>query len=184
MSSVIDYFQLFDLPQSFDIDVVALSPRYRDLQRQFHPDRVAAEAADVQRVAVQQAADINAAFNVLKDPVLRARHLLDLAGYPLNIESTTVSDTDFLMGQMELREQLEEAETHEQMAALRAEAEDWLQNLGREFALDHREGDWSEAADTVRKMQFMSRFVEEVKQQEARLDDDADLYEERDEDID
>lgn len=172
MSSITDYFQLFNLPRGFDIDVAALPPRYLELQRQFHPDRVAAEAADVQRVAMQKAADINAAFNVLKDPVLRARHLLELAGHPLNIESTTVSDTDFLMGQMELREQLEEAGTHEQMAALRADAEDWLLNLGREFAIDQREGDWSEATDTVRKMQFMSRFIEEVKQQEARLDDD------------
>lgn len=179
MSSVIDYFQLFDLPRRYDIDVVALQPRYRELQRQFHPDRFAAEAADVQRIAVQKAADINAGFSVLKDPVLRARHLLELAGHPLHIESTTVADTDFLMAQMELREQLEEAETLEQMAALRAEADDWLNNLGREFAIDAREGDWPEAADTVRKMQFMSRFLEEVRQQETQLEDD-----EFDEDLD
>ena len=90
----------------------------------------------------------------------------------MHVESTTVSDTDFLMAQMELREQLEEAETLEQMAELRTEAEDWLQNLGREFAIDYRDGDWAEAGDTVRKMQFMSRFIEEVRQQEAQLEDD------------
>lgn len=172
MSSAIDYFQLFDLPRSFDIGVEALQPRYRELQRQFHPDRFAAEPTEVQRVAVQRAADINAGFSVLKDPVHRARHLLELADHPLHVESTTVSDTDFLMAQMELREQLEEADTLEQMAELRAEAEDWLQNLGREFAIDYRDGDWAEAGDTVRKMQFMSRFIEEVRQQEAQLEDD------------
>lgn len=172
MSSITDYFLLFDIPRRYELDLVALQPRYRELQRQFHPDRFAAEAADVQRVAVQRAADINAGFTVLKDPVLRARHLLELEGHPLNIESTTVSDTDFLMAQMELREQLEEAETLAQMAALRMEAEDWLANLGREFAIDQREADWAEATDTVRKMQFMSRFIEEVRQQEARLEDD------------
>lgn len=179
MSSVINYFQLFDLPQRFDIDVVALQPLYRELQRQFHPDRFAAEPADVQRVAVQKAADINAGFSVLKDPVQRARHLLELAGHPLHIESTTVADTDFLMAQMELREQLDEAETLAQMAALRGEAEDWLNNLGREFAIDASDNDWAEAADTVRKMQFMSRFIQEVRQQEAQLEDD-----EFDEDLD
>lgn len=172
MSSVIDYFQLFDLPRGFDLDVAALQPRYRELQRQFHPDRFASESADVQRVAVQRAADINAGFSVLKDPVQRARHLLELAGHPVHVESTTVSDTDFLMAQMELREQLDEAETLEQMAELRTEAEDWLQNLGREFGIDYRDGDWAEAGDTMRKMQFMSRFIEEVRQQEAQLEDD------------
>lgn len=123
--------------------------------------------------------DINAGFVVLKDTVLRARHLLELAGHPVHVESTTVSDTDFLMAQMEMREQLDEAESLAQMAELRADADDWLQNLAREFAIDYRDGDWSEAGDTVRKMQFMSRFIEEVCQQEAQLEDD-----EFDEDLD
>ena len=172
VSSVVDYFQLFDLPAGFETDNDVLQQRYRELQRQFHPDRFAAEPADVQRVAVQRAADINAGFSTLKDPVQRARHLLALADHPLFLESTTVSDTDFLMAQMDLREQLDEAETLAQMADLRAEAEDWLHNLVREFAIDYRAGDWPEAGDTVRKMQFMSRFIEEVRQQEAQLEDD------------
>jgi molecular chaperone HscB len=170
--STTNYFQLFDLPATFDLDVSTLLPRYRELQRQFHPDRFAAEPADRQREAVQKAADINMAFNSLKDPVARARHLLVLAGHPLETESATVSDTDFLMAQMDLREQLEEAEGMDQLAGLREEAAEWLDNLGREFTIDYREGDWNEAADTVRKMQFMSRFIVEVQAAEARLEDE------------
>lgn len=181
--SSINYFDLFNLTPAFELDAEALQPRYRELQRQFHPDRFAAEAADVQRAAVQKAADINTAFSTLRDPVLRARHLLALAGHALNIESSTVSDTDFLMAQMELREQLEEADDFSQLADLREEAEEWLASLGREFAIDHREQDWSEAADTVRKMQFMSRFIDEVSDREARMEDEdyeRDDFEEND----
>ena len=163
---------LFDLPPAFDVDAGALEQRYRELQKQFHPDRFAGEPADTQRAAVTHAADINAAFRALKEPVQRARHLLALAGHPLDVESATVSDTDFLMAQMELREQLEEADDPAQLAGLREEAEDWLAGLGREFVIDHREGDWSEAADTVRKMQFMTRFIAEVHAREAQLDDE------------
>lgn len=179
--STSDYFQLFELPRAFEVDVEALQPRYRELQRQFHPDRFAAEPATVQREAVQKAADINTAFSTLKNPVQRARHLLALAGHPLNIESATVSDTDFLMAQMELREQLDDAEQPGQLAGLREEAEEWLESLGREFAIDYREADWTEAADTVRKMQFMARFIEEVQAKEARLEDeDSDDFEDED----
>ncbi|MCC2638116.1 MAG: hscB [Moraxellaceae bacterium] len=170
--STINYFELFGLPPAFELDAEVLQPRYRELQRQFHPDRVAAAPADVQRAAVQKAADINTAFTTLKDPVLRARHLLALAGHPIHNESATVSDTDFLMAQMDLREQLDEAEGAGELAGLREEAEEWLESLGREFAIDQREADWAEAADTVRKMQFMARFIAEVKAREARLDDD------------
>ncbi|HEX4870345.1 MAG TPA: Fe-S protein assembly co-chaperone HscB [Moraxellaceae bacterium] len=176
--STISYFELFDLPPAFELDVEALLPRYRELQRQFHPDRVAGAPADVQRAAVAKAADINAGFQALKDPVQRARHLLALAGHPVGNESATVSDADFLMAQMELREQLDEADSPGALAGLREEAEDWLDSLGREFAVDHREGDWAEAADTVRKMQFMSRFIEEVRAREARLEDEDDDFDE------
>lgn len=178
--STSNYFQLFDLPPAFELDVAALLPRYRELQRQYHPDRFAAEPAAAQRAAVQQAADINTAFNTLKDPVQRARHLLQLASHPLHIESATVSDADFLMAQMELREQLEEAEDPEQLQSLREEAQEWLDSLGREFAIDYREGDWQEATDSVRKMQFMARFIDEVRSKEARLEDDEDFDEDWD----
>lgn len=171
MSTVLDYFQLFDLAPTFELDAAALQPRYRELQKQFHPDRFAAGPADVLRAAVQKAADINTAFSTLQDPVLRARHLLALAGRPLNIEASTVSDADFLMAQMELREQLEEADDFDALSSLREEAQDWLASLGREFAIDYREQDWAEAADSVRKMQFMSRFLDEVSDAEARLED-------------
>lgn len=182
MSSVVDYFQLFDLPCTFAVDDHALMARYRELQREYHPDRFAAEPAEIQRAAVQKAADINTAFATLRDPVQRARYMLTLAGHSLPNESATVSDTDFLMAQMELREQLEEADSFEALTALRDEAEDWLGNLCREFVIDYHESDWQEATDTVRKMQFMTRLLEEVADAEARLEDAE--YENDDEDDD
>ncbi|MFN3587591.1 MAG: Fe-S protein assembly co-chaperone HscB [Moraxellaceae bacterium] len=167
-----DYFQLFDLAPAFEVDEAQLQSRYRELQRQFHPDRVAGEAPDVQRAAVARAADINTAFATLRDPVLRARHLLARAGHALPPDSATVSDTDFLMAQMELREQLEEADDLAALASLREEVEDWLQSLGREFVLDYGAEDWAEAADTVRKMQFMAKLLDDIVDREARLEDD------------
>jgi molecular chaperone HscB len=171
VSTASDYFQLFDLAPGFELDDMALQSRYRELQRQFHPDRVAGESAETQRAAVEKAADINTAFATLRDPVLRARYLLLRVGRSVNMESETVSDTDFLMAQMELREQLDEADSLPLLLGLREEAEEWLESLGREFALDYADSDWAEATDTVRKMQFMSRFIEEVSDKEARLED-------------
>jgi molecular chaperone HscB len=61
------------------------------------------------------------------------------------------------MAQMEMREQLDEAESLAQMAAC-APSRRLAAESGREFAIDYRDGDWSEAGDTVRKMHFMSRL--------------------------
>lgn len=167
-----NYFELFGLPQAFALDVAALTPVYRELQKRHHPDRFADAGPAEQRAAVQLAAHINEALEALKDPVRRARYLLELAGHPVAIEQTTVADTEFLMGQMELREELEEAESLEQLEGLRREVREWLDALAREFVIDHDAGDWSEAADTVRKMQFMSRFLDEVRLREERMEDE------------
>lgn len=178
-----NYFDLFQLPPAFELDVTLLQSRYRELQKQCHPDRFASQSADVQRAAVQKAADINTALATLQDPVLRARHLLALAGHELGCESTTVSDTDFLMAQMELREQMQDARDMASLSALQDEVADWLRNLGREFVLDYQEQDWAEAADTVRKMQFMSRLLQELARAQAGLDDDDEAYGDDEEDF-
>lgn len=166
-----NYFEIFDLPVGFDIDVPALTPLYRDLQKRYHPDRSAGSPAAEQRLAVQQAALINAAFDTLRQPVARARYLLELAGHAVPMERATVSDIDFLNAQMELREELDEVKTLEQLDGLRTEVQEWLDNLIREFSVDYRAADWVEAADTVRKMQFMNRFLDELKLVQERMED-------------
>jgi molecular chaperone HscB len=166
-----NYFVLFNLPVGFDVDLAGLTPMYRELQKQYHPDRFAGKPAEQQRHAVQFAALINAAYDTLREPVQRARYLLELAGHPVAIEKSTVGDVDFLAAQMELREELEEVDNLEQLAALRKEVEEWLCNLIREFGIDYAAEDWTEAADTVRKMQFMNRFLDELRLTQERLED-------------
>lgn len=104
------YFELFQLEPCFDLDVETLGQRFRTLQRKFHPDRYAGRPASEQRVAAQLSADINAAFDALRDPVRRAGYLLERRGLDLaELERTPVSG-DFLIQQMQLRERLEEVD--------------------------------------------------------------------------
>lgn len=104
------YFELFQLEPCFDLDVEVLGQRFRTLQREFHPDRYAGKPASEQRVAAQLSADINAAFDALRDPVRRAGYLLERQGLDLaELERTPVAG-DFLIQQMQLRERLEDAD--------------------------------------------------------------------------
>ncbi len=169
-----NHFSLFGLPVAFALDAAALQSVWRELQRQHHPDRHGQADAAGQRQAVQMAARINTAYETLRDPVKRARYLLELAGHGIDGERGTVADTDFLMAQMDLREQLDEAGSLQEMDALEDEAQDWLDSLLREFPLDYQSQDWLEAADTLRKMQFMTRLLEEIREQRERLEDELD----------
>lgn len=58
-----DYFTLFGLPARYQLDTQALSLRFQDLQRQYHPDKFASGSQAEQLAAVQQSATINQAAN-------------------------------------------------------------------------------------------------------------------------
>lgn len=169
-----NYFALFGLPTAFAVDAAVLAPRWRELQRQHHPDRHAAGDAAAQRQALELAAHINTAYETLRDPVRRAHYLMQLAGRGIDGERATIADTDFLMTQMELREQLDEAEAPHELDAIEAEARDWHDSLLREFPLDYEAQDWPEAADVLRKLQFMSRLLAEIGERRDRFEDELD----------
>ena len=101
-----NYFEVFGLPQDFHLNIRDLTERYRELQKAVHPDRFATASDRDRRMAVQQAANINEAFAVLKSPLKRARYLLILAGVDFDDEKETTQDPEFLMEQMELRESI------------------------------------------------------------------------------
>lgn len=119
-----DYFQLYGLEPTFDLDLDDLGNRYRALQRQFHPDRFAGGTATEQRVAAQVSAEVNAAFLALKDPVKRAGYLLERLGVELRRLEREPIAGDFLLTQMELRETVAELAPDDQAGreALAAQA--------------------------------------------------------------
>lgn len=172
-----DYFALFGLRASFDLDRQVLTERYRELQRQVHPDRHAAAGERARLLSVQRAAQVNDAFNTLKSPISRARYLLSLHGIQWDDDTSTAMDPAFLMEQMELREALEEARgaadslaaIGQVMARIQALERTQKDALRQQFADGSKEA-LEAAAETTRKLQFLARLQEEAEAMEADLD--------------
>jgi molecular chaperone HscB len=57
---------------------------YLELSQQHHPDARGRQTAAVQRAAMERSSRINAAYRVLRDPVLRAEYLIKLGGVDLD----------------------------------------------------------------------------------------------------
>ncbi len=172
-----EYFQLFGLPEGFDIDLGELSQRYRHLQRSLHPDRFAQASQREQRLAVQRAALINDAYDTLKDPVKRAKYLLRRRGLNVDQDSPQL-DSEFLMQQMNLREALEQARTatrpEERLAQLHEQAQACCAALQGELASALEDGSGEtlqDAAVLVHKLQFFHKLLAEIEQLEHELDD-------------
>jgi len=163
-----DDFQLFGLERRFAQDRAAIDERWKQLQREAHPDRVSAQGAAAQRVAMQWSVRINEAYRRLKDPLPRAAYLCELRGAPIEAENNTAMPADFLMQQMEWREALDDADNEAALDSLQAQLDAARQErlLDIELALDQRD-DAAAAAKHVRALMFIERFAHDV---EARFD--------------
>jgi molecular chaperone HscB len=163
-------FELFAVPASFAQDRAALEARWKELQREAHPDRFAAQGAAAQRVAMQWSVRINEAYQRLKDPIKRATYLCELKGAPINAERNTAMPADFLMHQIAWREELEEAQDAAAIDKLRAEVD-----AGRARALStldrliDEKGDFPAAARQIRALMFIARFAEDIEAKSEQL---------------
>jgi molecular chaperone HscB len=161
-------FELFDLPVQFAQDSAVLGARWKELQREAHPDKFAAQGAAAQRLAMQWSVRINEAYQRLKNPLKRAIYLCELHGAPIEAESNTAMPADFLMQQMQWREALEDADGIETLDEIASQASSSKrEQLSKIEQLLDAEKDFAAAARQVRGLMFIERFAAEV---DARID--------------
>ena len=161
-------FELFGVPVQFAQDRLVLDARWKELQREAHPDKFAAQGAFAQRVAMQWSVRINEAYQRLKQPLKRASYLCELGGAPINAETNTAMPPAFLVQQMEWREALDDAKTIKELDEIAAMSEKSMQEqLGKIEHLLDVDRNFPAAAQQVRGLMFTERFSSEVN---ARMD--------------
>ena len=73
-----DCFALLNEPRRPCLDADALKAKFLRLSSEVHPDRVYAASAAEKEKAGQRFAELNAAYNILREPKERLLHLLEL----------------------------------------------------------------------------------------------------------
>lgn len=174
-----NYFQLFDIENSFDVDLQNLSSSYQALQKAVHPDKFAHASEQEQRIAVQKSAQINDAYQTLKNPLQRAEYILIQRGVDMPNEQHSFSDTSFLMRQMELREMLEEVKFASDIDAALFEIQQvlsteyqQLSSLMRTQISENSSASNVAACDNLRKLKFYQKLNVEVDRLEDSLFED------------
>lgn len=171
-----NFFELFELDPSFDLNTQQLSDRYRELQREYHPDRHAHKGEREQRIAVQATAHLNQAFDTLKNPLSRAQYLLQIRGVETGEESRRQLPGMFLMQQMELRESLVEAadadDPFAELERLESEAKELEASEYSQFNAALAADDLESAEISIRKLQFINKLIREIEAAEDRLDEE------------
>lgn len=160
-----DFFALFGLPRQQGIDLVRLEGLYRDVQTKVHPDKHAHLSDSEKRQAMQWATHANEAYLTLKDPLKRARYLLELAGHDVRLETNTAMPVEFLMAQMELREAVGEAKDLGDIDGLDARHRQLKKDIRGEYAMLQAAldaGQYDRAGGLVRQLMFQEKLLHEI----------------------
>lgn len=159
------YFNLFQLEPSFNIDTEALEQTYRALAARFHPDKFASASAFEQKQAVMMSSTINDAYRTLKSPIDRAAYLLKSQNIDADAPEHTSFSPEFLMQQMEWRETLMDAQmeqNHDAIRALDQEIQEIQSNLYQDLQQAFEQQDYESAAQWVRHGRFLNKLRNEI----------------------
>ena len=160
----LNFFTLLQLPETFEIDLEKLDQNYQNIQKEIHPDRFASSNDELRLESIKKTAQANNAYQTLKSPIRRAEYLLFLKGIYIDDEKYTAVPQDFLMQQMEWREELE---SHKQnKVALEKLAQDIQKNkhaMIKELPkLFENKNNLDEAAKITRELNFIEKIEQHI----------------------
>lgn len=158
-------FAILNLPTQFELDDHQIEHNYRTLLIRFHPDKVAAASAFEKKQAMMMSAAINQAYELLKNPLNRAAYLLEQKGINVDSHTHTQFPAEFLMQQMQWREQLNEAkitQNNTELNLLLQEITQQQQNLYQELQTALHSSDDQQAAQLIRQGRFLDKMKQEI----------------------
>ena len=171
-----NYFDLFHLPVQIPVDIQKLSTEYQQLQRMYHPDNFATAPEAEKMMMLQKSATINDAFQTLKDPILSASYLLTLKGIDVSAEHNIINDTDFLMEQFILREQLDsieqqlnQSQKEQELEAFSLEIKQKYQDTYQDLLDCLQQSEWQNGLNVVNKLRYLTRLRQQIDQLEDSL---------------
>jgi len=155
-----NYFELFNLPEKFQIDSLKLQKNYRTIQKEIHPDRFATSTENEKTQSMIKSTQVNDAYQTLKSPTKRAKYILSLHR---SVEKITLPP-DFLMQQMEWEEHLEDIEKKikeldQFKLAINKKYEEYSLMLSTQIDNDQN---WNEAGITIDKLYFVEKLLHKI----------------------
>ncbi|KAL1331807.1 iron-sulfur cluster co-chaperone protein HscB, mitochondrial [Arachis ipaensis] len=157
----IDYFEIFGLEKKYDIEGVNLEGKYKDWQKKLHPDLVHSKSQKERDFSAEQSARVIDAYRTLSKPLSRAIYMMKLDGLEVD-EEQTISDPELLAEIMEIREAVEEATESESLKKILSRMEENLKSWSNTFATAFQSRNFEEAKDSIRRMTYYSRVIDEV----------------------
>jgi len=170
-TSDIDHFTRLDVKRSYEVGEKILELAYFSKQRMLHPDLYIRKSDQEKKYSMGHAVDLNEAYETLKSPLKRAEYILKIEGIIVNQDNSTSLKPSqaMLMESLEMREELENADSSEQIRTLIVHAIDDRMAVIDDIKNQFAQGKLDDAAQSTIKLRYMEKYIEEIKKKSAKL---------------
>ncbi|HEK21439.1 MAG: Fe-S protein assembly co-chaperone HscB [Mucilaginibacter sp.] len=173
-----NYFEFYDIPESFHPDAAHIKKQFYALSKQFHPDFHANADDEKQQEILELSTLNNKAYQTLSDPNKVLEYVLKL--HDLVSEGAKPQlPADFLMEMMDINERLMEIENAEQfgeisaeVAAIESDMNQELNSLTRDYGTLNdtaKESRLNDIANIYYRQKYLLRIKESLNTFAARL---------------
>ena len=121
LSLDMNYFEFYNLPETFELDDAALKKQFYKLSKEYHPDFYANEDDAKQQEILELSTLNNKAYQTLADPYKRMEYILTQHNL-VNEGAKPALPADFLMEMMDINERLMEVEDKRELGHITAES--------------------------------------------------------------
>ncbi|AHC39213.1 molecular chaperone DnaJ [Ehrlichia muris AS145] len=138
-----DYFSLFKLKPQFSINMQILEQNYIALQSKYHPDLFSLKLE--KKLALDNIAEINKAYQILKSYIKRAEYLLEIKGI-----TTSKNDINHIVEEIFKIQESSNIDIQSQILLSTKAMED-------AFTIE----DFNEAAKQVMRLKYLKKIQED-----------------------
>ncbi|XP_038214099.1 iron-sulfur cluster co-chaperone protein HscB isoform X2 [Zerene cesonia] len=155
-----NYFKLMGINETYDLDETDLAKRYKELQKYLHPDKYANRDQKEQEISEKYSSLVNEAYKTLLEPLSRGIYMLRLRGK--EIPESTELDREFLMKIMEKNEEVENAETENEIMKLNKENKAIIKDLQKRVSTAFFDGDLKRVVKLLGEMKYYTSIDNQI----------------------
>ena len=159
-----NFFELFNIEISVDINKSDLDEKVKILQNNFHPDKFSNGSDFEKRLALQISSYINDGYKILGDIVLRVEYILKINNFNKD-ESTTINDIGFLQEQImynelieSLKENLEDNIIEDNLLDIKLKLKNTINNI----KLSYQDREFEDMWQNLSKLRFYINNINEL----------------------
>lgn len=163
------YFEIIGVPRNFNVNIIEVHNKYRELQKMLHPDKFGNKSEKEKQLSESLSSLVNKAYSTLANPLKRGLYMLELDNIQIP-EGTTNLNPEFLMDIMEKNEEIEAASRNkEKVIQLMQENKEVLDTLSKEAAEAFNNKDIQKAKVILIRMKYYDSIETRLKKLKENL---------------